>query len=101
DRETRVLAGDYRDQLNELGRSGECFDLIYLDPPWQISAKVANELETMIPDLLLESGVLVVESEEHESSQAWFQRSLTRVRCCQYGTSVISFYQHHTNITEF
>lgn len=96
----RVLAGDYRHQLEYLIRIGERFDFIYLDPPWQISEKVIYELENILPELVCESGVLIVESEGRERSETWFAPMLIQMRSCQYGTSVISFYQHNLGSEE-
>ncbi len=91
--QTTVLSGDYRRSLSFLQRRGEQFDLIYLDPPWKLVEVFKKTIVDVIPNLLAKDGLLVIESERNKPVLEWPDASLTRLRSCQYGISVLSFYQ--------
>ena len=50
------------DALGYLARSREVWDLILCDPPYRLAARVASDLEQLVPSRLREGGRLVTES---------------------------------------
>ena len=51
-----------RDALEYLGSEAATFDLILCDPPYTLAARVARDLEKLVPSRLRKGGRLVVES---------------------------------------
>jgi len=51
-----------RDALEYLGTASSTFDLILCDPPYTLAARVARDLEKLVPSRLREGGRLVTES---------------------------------------
>jgi len=88
-----LLPGDFRRVLSMLKSRGEKFDFIYIDPPWIKSDEYIRYLMNPIPDILTLEGLLVIESESGTAVPDWQDARLKRVRSCQYGISVLSFYQ--------
>lgn len=89
----RLLAGDYRSRLSFLKKAGEHFDIIYVDPPWRLVADLWESLEDLLLPLLAPEGVIILESDKSQGLEGLPGKALTRVRSCQYGTGVLSFYQ--------
>ena len=84
----RVLAGDAARTIRRLGRSGERFDLVFLDPPYAHPA-TADVLATLVESEILAEGAVVVleRSRSHPVPEVaglalWDER--------RYGDTVIS-----------
>lgn len=88
-----VLRGDYRHHLRALAAGAETFDWIYIDPPWSLHGAVAEPLLEQLPRLVASGGTVIVERDRHMPADPAFDEVFTRVRSCQYGICVISFYQ--------
>ncbi|HHW93628.1 MAG TPA: 16S rRNA (guanine(966)-N(2))-methyltransferase RsmD [Clostridiaceae bacterium] len=88
-----LMAGDFRRNLAILKRRGEQFDFIYIDPPWKAADTLAMQFHDVIPDLLSEGGLLVIESERRNRILDFDDVGLKNVKSCQYGISVLSFYR--------
>jgi len=56
---SRVVVGDVCDALRRLGRSGECFDLVFLDPPYA-AGEAAAALHALVEASVLAPGATVV-----------------------------------------
>jgi len=54
-----------RDAFEFLGTATASFDLILCDPPYTLAARVARDLEMLVPSRLREGGLLVTESPAH------------------------------------
>jgi len=50
------------DAATFLASPGEKFDLVLCDPPYTLAARLASDLEKLVPSRLREGGLLVVES---------------------------------------
>lgn len=74
-----------RDGLAYLKSSAEEFDLILCDPPYTLAARVARDLEMLVPSRLREGGRLVTES----PSRAPMHLSLTLEEDRSYGEASI------------
>ncbi len=82
----RVLTADYRRAASALARSGERFDLLFVDPPYRMLAEVEATLSPTVPDLLAPLAVVVIEGPR--SLQADFGQSLVFER--DYGDTKIT-----------
>lgn len=60
-RSCRLVLADYRKAVAALERSGEHFDLLFLDPPYRMLAEVEEALAPLVPGLLAADGVMVIE----------------------------------------
>jgi 16S rRNA (guanine966-N2)-methyltransferase len=57
----RVVVADYRKAVGALGRAGDRFDLLFVDPPYRMLAEVEATLTPLVPSLLSPEGVMVIE----------------------------------------
>ena len=92
-----LLPGDYLRHLKALVQEGARFDLIYVDPPWKLNDEVMRSLDSILPKLLLPDAFLIIETDSKAPLEVLFDTALTRVRGCQYGSGVLSFYQLKTD----
>jgi 16S rRNA (guanine966-N2)-methyltransferase len=65
------------------------FDLIFIDAPYRLADRVAQELDTHLPRLLAEDGRAIVESAARRPLRI---ESLERVRQRRYGAADVSLY---------
>ncbi len=65
------------------------FDLVFVDAPYKLADRVAQELDTHLPRLLAEGGRAVVESGARRPLRI---ESLERLRQRRYGAADVSFY---------
>lgn len=65
------------------------FDLVFVDAPYRLADRVAQELDTHLPRLLAEGGRAVVESGARRPLRI---DSLERLRQRRYGAADVSFY---------
>jgi 16S rRNA (guanine(966)-N(2))-methyltransferase RsmD len=72
------------------GPAGERFDLIFVDAPYRLADRVAQDLNTHLPRLLAVKGRAVVES---GSGNPLRVDSLSRLRQRRYGAADISIYE--------
>lgn len=72
-------------------RTGERFDIIYMDPPWPIWEAEAAHLKQFLPDLLAPDGVLIM---EHPKRTEPDLSPLTVDRVYHYGQTTITFWTH-------
>jgi 16S rRNA (guanine966-N2)-methyltransferase len=61
-----------RDALAYLASTDESFDLIFCDPPYTLAARVARDLQDLVPDRLRAGGRLVTESSSRAPMQLKF-----------------------------
>ncbi len=90
--QVQLLAGDIDAQVRGLVRQGRQFELIFLDPPYRTALADFSRLAPLLGQLLLPSGILILEHESREKPQA-FVTNLQLTRSCQYGTAMLSFYR--------
>ena len=62
DAKARVVVADYENALQEFTRAGEGFDLLFVDPPYKLLTEVEVTLRPLVPSLVNEGGVAVLES---------------------------------------
>lgn len=79
--------------IEALGKRGEKFDIIFMDPPYREAHSFAVKLSELIAasDLLEENGILIVE----HSSELPFNTDVIKMkfnRSCCYGLTVLTFF---------
>lgn len=88
----QVYTNDVLQALGILGRKGQQFDLIFLDPPYQ-SGLVDKALVQISSSNLLTPGGLVIAEYGKKEEIIQFALNLSRVREQQYGDTVLGFYR--------
>ncbi len=78
--------------VHKLRHNGRKFDIIFLDPPYNRAYATLNRLADDLQALLAPAGLLVLEHDAKEATQP-FVTNLKLSRSCQYGASMLSFYQ--------
>jgi 16S rRNA (guanine966-N2)-methyltransferase len=59
---SRVLVADYQAGLSDIRRSGEQFDLLFIDPPYRMLTQAEVTLEPFVGLVMQDGGVVVFES---------------------------------------
>ena len=59
----RVMVTPYERAVQTLAARGPGFDLLFVDPPYRMLAEVENRLMPLLPSLLVDDGVAVIEGE--------------------------------------
>lgn len=80
--------------LELLGKDGEKFDIIFMDPPYKDAALRLEEETKLIGEygLLAKGGMLILEHDrDYEPPEEL--NGLRRVRSCSYGITVITFFK--------
>jgi 16S rRNA (guanine(966)-N(2))-methyltransferase RsmD len=84
----RADAGRWLDQVSASSAAGK-FDLVFVDAPYRLADRVAQDLNTHLPQLLAEGGRAVVESGARRPLRL---DSLEPLRQRRYGAADVSFY---------
>jgi 16S rRNA G966 N2-methylase RsmD len=71
------------------GPAGSCFDLVFVDAPYRLADRVAQDLNTHLPRLLSVEGRAIVESGAGRPLRI---DSLARLRQRRYGAADVSIY---------
>jgi 16S rRNA (guanine966-N2)-methyltransferase len=85
---TRVVCGDAPRVVRQLGRQGERFDLVLLDPPYA-SEEVPRVLEALLGSGVLAPGALVV-VEHHRRQPVSEPPGLALLDARRYGDTVVT-----------
>jgi 16S rRNA (guanine(966)-N(2))-methyltransferase RsmD len=86
---SRWLAGGEEGRTADEGRTASGFDLVFVDAPYRLADRVGQELDTRLPDLLVEGGRVVVESGARRPLRI---ESLPRLRQRRYGAADVAIY---------
>ncbi|MBF0253279.1 MAG: RsmD family RNA methyltransferase, partial [Candidatus Omnitrophica bacterium] len=89
---TNVLLGDFQDKIKRLKNKNECFDLVFLDPPYNIGLAEKILITLYNYDILMPSSYIVVEHHLHEGINIDLT-SLDLVKHKQYKDICISVYR--------
>ncbi len=84
----RADVGRWLDQVSASPAGGK-FDLVFVDAPYRLADRVAQDLDTHLPQLLAAAGRAVVESGARSPLRI---ESLERLRQRRYGAADVSFY---------
>jgi 16S rRNA G966 N2-methylase RsmD len=87
-----ILAGDVFSVLDQLGKRGDSFDLIFADPPFKESFRSRIVEGVHGNGILAPEGVLILEHESHDPDSE--QPGLTLFRQKTFGPCMVSIYGH-------
>jgi 16S rRNA (guanine966-N2)-methyltransferase len=62
--QSRVMVADYRAALQDIMVRGERFDLLFVDPPYRMLTEAEVTLGPLVPSLMHDGGVVVLEGEK-------------------------------------
>ena len=82
--------------LRKLGKSGEKFDLIFLDPPYEKGLVAGSLTAISQSDLLRENGWVVAEHSARETVKSQYDRLVLNDRR-RYGDTLLSFFKRDVN----
>jgi 16S rRNA (guanine966-N2)-methyltransferase len=85
---SRADVGRWLDQVSELPEPGR-FDLVFVDAPYRLADRVAQDLNTHLPQLLATGGRAIIESGAGKPLRV---DSLERLRQRRYGAADVCFY---------
>jgi 16S rRNA (guanine966-N2)-methyltransferase len=85
----RAAVGRWLHQVSSSSAAGK-FDLVFIDAPYRLADRVANELDTHLPELLAESGRAVIESGARRPLRV---ESLEPLRQRRYGAADVTIYE--------
>jgi 16S rRNA (guanine966-N2)-methyltransferase len=84
----RADAGRWLAQVSPLPAAGK-FDLVFVDAPYRLADRVAQDLDTHLPELLAEGGRAVIESGARRPLRI---ESLEPLRRRRYGAAEVAIY---------
>ena len=84
----RADAGRWLDQVSDSSAAGK-FDLVFVDAPYRLADRVAQDLNTHLPHLLAEGGRAVIESGARRPLKI---DSLEPLRQRRYGAADVTIY---------
>lgn len=84
---------DARALAQQLNRTDEKFDFIYVDPPWKEAEALIQTLVPVLSKLLNTQGVLVLELDRKQDICLPPMESLQEVKACHYGRAMLLFYK--------
>jgi 16S rRNA (guanine(966)-N(2))-methyltransferase RsmD len=88
----RIIKGDYNRSVIQLARDGFKFDIIFLDPPYELLG-YANPLKVIFKrDILREGGIIVL---ERPSDLRFETKYFECFRTQELGKKSLDFFQHH------
>ncbi len=80
--------------LELLGKDGEKFDIIFMDPPYKDAALRLKEETKLISEYgLLDKGGMLILEHDRDYEPPEELNGLRRVRSCSYGITVITFFK--------
>jgi len=62
DSESRIMVRDYLAALQDLRRTGERFDMLFIDPPYEMLQDAEAKMQDFVESILEDGGVVVIES---------------------------------------
>lgn len=86
----RVLQGDAVALLSRLANQGECFDFIFLDPPYR-QELISAMLEVLGKEEILNPGALIVAERAADEEQPKLWGKFVVAREEKYGSTIIDF----------
>ncbi len=89
-----ILAGDVFSILDQLGKRGESFDLIFADPPFKESLRNRIVDGVQRNGILAPDGILILEHESRDPDSEHPELNLLRQK--KFGHCVVSIYGHRS-----
>ena len=90
--EVELRAVDALAALRAARRSGETYDLVFVDPPYRQARELGGELSVLLPALLAPGARVVVESDRRVAAEL----PMEIVQQRRYGDTTITIHRHIT-----
>ncbi len=93
----RLIRRDVLAALRELGSGPDTFDIVYMDPPYDLAVTMFRKIaESLCERKLLSPGAVVILEHRAEDTVPENVINLTFYRRCKYGTTMLTFYTTDT-----
>ena len=91
--QARPMKMAFAEALKLLGKKGESFDIIFMDPPYAMASAFAKTASELIKEykLLNEDGIFIVESDV-DTDISTIVTNMTCIKSCQYGSTLVTFF---------
>ena len=99
--QARPMKMAFAEALKLLGKKGESFDIIFMDPPYAMAGSFAKTVSELIAeyDLLREGGIFIVESDADAQIQE-IVTNMTCIKSCKYGSTLVTFFLESETMCE-
>lgn len=87
--EATVRAQESLSALRSMRQSGERYDLVFLDPPYSLASELSGRLAEMVPGVLAQGGLAIVETDR----RAPISMPLLIDRQRRYGDTLITIHR--------
>ncbi len=92
-----VIAKDYRSALDELGRRGKQFDIIFLDPPYNKDTESDALARIKTQNLLTEDGLIMIERDREDKAHS-LPQGLILADARHYGGTTVEIIRMGTKV---
>jgi 16S rRNA (guanine966-N2)-methyltransferase len=92
--QARVARAGVGPFLKDAARKGECWDLVFCDPPYRLAHRLGRDLEALLPGVLAPEARIVCESSTKQPLQLTFPLETER----RYGDTLICIYRCNTTM---
>jgi 16S rRNA (guanine966-N2)-methyltransferase len=89
DERARLVRADVVRWIRTAADEGDRYDLVFLDPPYRLAARLGPDIDKHLPRLLAKGGRVIVES---SASRPLALESLPRLRERRYGGTLVVFH---------
>jgi 16S rRNA (guanine966-N2)-methyltransferase len=78
--------------VTKLSKEGAKFDIIYMDPPWDLAEKSFYRLQVPLAQIMKSDGLLILEHDSKVKAPDAVT-VLEHLQSCNYGSAMLSFYK--------
>ena len=91
--QARPMKMAFAEAMKLLGKKGESFDIIFMDPPYAMASAFAKTASELIKEygLLSEGGIFIVESDA-DTEISTIVTNMTCIKSCKYGSTLVTFF---------
>ena len=99
--QARPMKMAFPEALKLLGKKGESFDIIFMDPPYAMAGSFAKTVSELLAEyhLLREGGIFIVESDADAQIQE-IVTNMTCIKSCKYGSTLVTFFLESETMCE-
>ena len=88
----KLLGQSVEQAIKKLVAEENGFDIIYMDPPWDLAERIFYQLQEQLAQIMMPDGLLILEHEiKVEAPDA--VTVLEHLQSCNYGSAMLSFYK--------
>ena len=99
--QARPMKMAFAEAMKLLGKKGESFDIIFMDPPYAMASAFAKTASELIKEygLLSEGGIFIVESDADTEIKE-IVTNMTCLKSCKYGATLVTFFLESETMCE-